>query len=139
MAGGKAKAASDATLALETSVTRYLAALTTLPTRNDGTGLVEVTGGGYARVVVNPGDWGAVTTAADNLTEQVSVTGEKDFPQATAAWGTVVGWALYDAATAGTLRRWGPLVDGSNNPTSVTVGVTAILGLKAGTVLLTEA
>ena len=138
--GGKSKAASDATLALETGATRYLALLTALPTHNDGTGLVEVTAAGaYARVVVNPADWGAVATAADNLTEQVSIATEKDFAQATASWGTIVGWALFDAATAGALRRWGPLVDGNGSPTTQAVSTGTIFGFKANTVTLTEA
>lgn len=140
MAGGKAKVVADATLALDTGVTRWLALVTTLPTHNDGTALVEVTGVAYARVVINAADWGAVSTAADNLTEQVSIAVEKDFAQTGAGgWGTVVGWALYDALTAGALRRWGPLVDGSGNPTSQAISSGTTFGFKANTVTLKEA
>lgn len=136
--GGKSKAVSDATLALDTGATRYLALLTTLPTHNDGTGLVEVTGGSYARVAVAPGDWGAVSTAADNLTEQQSISVEKDFAQATANLGTILGWALFDALTVGNLRRWGPLVDAGGNPTSQAVNTGTTFGFKANTVTLKE-
>lgn len=140
--GGKSQTASDATLALETGATRYLALLTTLPTKADGTGLVEVSGGAYARQTVTATtDWGAISTAADNLTRQVSIANEKDFPQATASWGTIVGWALYDDPTLATLahfRRWGPLVDGSGNPTSQAVSTGTVFGFKANTVTLKE-
>lgn len=140
MAGGKSKTVSDAALALDTGAARYLALLTTLPTTNTGTGLVEVTAAnGYARILINSADWGAVSTAADNLTEQVSIAVEKDFAQATAAWGTVVGWALYDAATLGTLRRWGPLVDGTGAATSQAINTGTTFGFKANTVTTTEA
>lgn len=136
---GKAKVASDATLALETGAVRYLALLTTLPTANDGTGLAEVTGGAYARVAVNPVDWGAITTAADGMSEQVAIAMEKDYAQATAPWGTVVGWALFDAATAGNLRRWGDLVDGNGAPTSQAVSSGVVFGFRPNTVMLKEA
>ena len=140
MAGGKFRAASDATLALETGANRWLALLTTLPTTESGAGLVEVTGGSYARVAVTAiTDWGAVTTDADNLTRKVSINAAKNFPQATASFGTIVGWALYDASTAGTARRWGPLVDGAGNSTSQAVSTGTIFTFAANTVTLKEA
>ncbi len=139
MAGGKARAASDATLAMETGASRWLALLTTLPTTEAGVSLVEVTGGAYARVAVTAtSDWGAVTTAADNLTRQVSISAAKSFPAATANWGTIVGWALYDAATLGTLRRWGPLVDGAGAPTTQPVNSGTTFTFAAGTVTIKE-
>ena len=140
MAGGKFRAASDATLALETGVDRWLALLTTLPTHEDGTGLVEVTGGAYARVKVNATvDWSAVTTLADKLTRQTGINADKSFPEATAAWGTVVGWALFDAVTAGNKRRWGVLEDGSGNPTSQAVSSGTTFTLAANTASISEA
>src|SRR5690348_15593898 len=140
MAGGKFRAASDATLANETGAARWLALLTTLPTTESGTSLVEVTGGAYVRVAVAATtDWGAVTTAADNLTRQVSISAAKSFPQATANWGTVVGWALYDAATLGTARRWGPLVDGTGAATSQAVNTGTTFSFAANSVTLKEA
>ena len=71
----------------------YVALFTTLP-GEDATGGVEVSGGGYARTAVtfNPPAAGSMASAADVV-----------FPQATASWGTVVGFGLYDAASAGNL------------------------------------
>ena len=71
----------------------YVALFTTLP-GEDATGGVEVSGGSYARTAVTfnaPAD-GSMASAADVV-----------FPQATASWGTVVGFGLYDAASAGNL------------------------------------
>lgn len=140
MAGGKSKTVSDATLATETGTTRYIALLTTLPTTNTGTSLVEVTGGAYARQAVTATTgWNSPTTMADNLTEQVTNVGTITYPQATANWGTVVGWAEYDAVTAGNMRRWGPLVDGSGNPTSQAVNTGTTFSFAAGALALREA
>ena len=71
----------------------YVALFTTLP-GEDATGGVEVSGGGYAReaVTFNAPAAGSMTSAADVV-----------FPQATAGWGTVVGFGLYDAASGGNL------------------------------------
>ena len=138
--GGKASAVSDATLALDTGANRWIALLTTLPTTNTGTSLVEVSGGAYARVAVTATtDWGSVTTAADNLTRQVSINTAKTWAAATASWGTIVGWALYDAVTAGNLRRWGPLVDGTGTPTSQAVSTGTTFQFAANSVTLKEA
>jgi hypothetical protein len=140
MAGGKARAASDATLALETGASRWLALLTTLPTTEAGVSLVEVSDTGYVRVAVTAvTDWGAVTTAADNLTRQVSISAAKSFVAAVAGY-TVKGWALYDAASAGTLRRWGPLVDGSGVPLAAGQAVASgsTFSFAANTVKISE-
>jgi hypothetical protein len=42
------------------------------------------------------------TTPASATNTNAAIT----FPQATASWGTVVAWGLYDAATAGDLVCW---------------------------------
>lgn len=71
----------------------YVALFTTLP-GEDGTGGVEVAGGGYARqaVTFNAPAGGSMTNNAEIL-----------YPQATADWGLVVGFGLYDAAAGGNL------------------------------------
>lgn len=57
------------------------------------------------------------------------------FPQATASWGTVVAWGIYDAATAGNLRFWDWL---GNDPwfpfegTNASPGVLTAYGITAG-------
>ena len=83
--------------------TRHLALVTTAPTDNTGTGLVEVPfTNAYARVAVtkNATNWPAA--AARAIANGVAFT----WPTATAAWGTVVGVASYDAAAAGTFSDY---------------------------------
>ena len=70
-------------------------ALFTVAPADDGTGGTEVSGGAYARVSTAAADWNAAAAGLiDNLNAIV-------FPQATANWGTVVAFGLYDALTAG--------------------------------------
>lgn len=83
-----------------TAPTLYVALFTTAPTDDAGGGAVEVSGGGYARLATAATDWNtAVAGAPTALSNAVALT----FAQATAAWGTVVGFGLYDAASLGTL------------------------------------
>lgn len=100
--------------------TIYVALFTTLPA-NDGTGGTEVSGGAYARQAITFGTHtgGAPATIASNALVQ--------FPTATAAWGTIVGCALYDASTAGNMLESGPLV------TSKTVGIGDAFSFPVGT------
>ena len=84
-------------------VTVYVALYTVAPT--DAGGGTEVTGGSYARVTVtnNATNWPAASGGAkSNGTEIVFVT-------ATASWGTVVAFGIFDAATAGNLLYWATL------------------------------
>ena len=89
---GKSTYASNRTLEyhLRTAAV-YVALFTTLP--NDaGAGGVEVSGGSYARKAV------AFAVAANG---QTSNTGDLIWDQATTDWGSVVGFGIYDAASAG--------------------------------------
>lgn len=89
----------------------YLALLTAMPTRNDGTGLVEAAGGGYARQQIAPAQWAATGTAGDNVTEQASTNVDVSFANMPAA--TIVGVAIYDAASAGHWLRAATLTGGN--------------------------
>lgn len=115
--------------------TAYVALFTTAPTLDDGTSAVEVTGGGYARVATTTGTsgtWGAASTGTDPTTISNSGSGGAviTFPTATASWGTVVAFGLYDAATGGNLLAWDwlgnfewqPCTISSASPAVVTVG-----------------
>lgn len=83
--------------------TLYLAVFTAVPT--DAGGGTEVTGGSYARL--------AVTNNATNF--PASVAGAKsngavlDMVTASASWGTVVAYALFDASSAGNMIGWADL------------------------------
>lgn len=70
----------------------YLAAFTTAPT--DAGGGAEVTGGAYTRQTLT---FGAVTG------DQVANDADVLFPIATAPWGTVVHFGIFDAPAAGNL------------------------------------
>src|SRR5574343_137475 len=87
----------------------YLALFTVLPS-DDGTGGTEVTGGSYARVTLSTGASGTGVGSAwdapaseggggmlcDNAAAII-------FTTASASWGEVVGFGIYDNPTAGTL------------------------------------
>lgn len=99
---GVAVAAAPATV--------YFGLLTVLPGDTgtsaapaDGT---EATGTGYARVALTTASgWSAVSVngTIQHMTSAAAVT----FPQAGGAWGTIVGWGIWDAASAGHLLFYG--------------------------------
>lgn len=84
----------------------YVGLYTANPT--DSGGGTEVTGGSYARVqiVQGTGAWDAPTAADPVATQNTAAV---TFPAATANWGTVTGWGLFDASTAGNLLIWSAL------------------------------
>jgi len=85
-------------LAYTPVATVYVGLHTTAPLDND-TG-TEVATGSYARTAVTFAAPVAGSTSNDAL-----VT----FPTATASWGIVTHFGIYDAAAAGNLLYWGPL------------------------------
>lgn len=85
----------------------YVAILTTNPTKNDGTGLVECSDGGYARLAIANANWSAISTDADNLHEDISNSLALTFGAVAGAGYTVVGLAIYDALTLGNLLAYG--------------------------------
>lgn len=72
--------------------TVYVGLFTSDPT-DTGSG-TEVSGGSYARQSI------AVTTASGGI---VTSSGDVTFPQATAGWGTVTHFAIFDALTSGNM------------------------------------
>lgn len=89
----------------------YIALMTAAPTARDGTGGTEVSGGSYARLAVPNADLAAVTTSGSGVTsiQQTATNTTLTFTTATANWGTIVGLALYDAATSGNFLEYGDL------------------------------
>ena len=103
------------TYILENGTTYYVALLTTLPTDDDGTALVEASGSGYARK--GHSAWMTV----DESPEWYRVNnGAIAFTALTADLDDIVGWAIYDAAVAGNLIAWGPLLDVAENEVTQT-------------------
>jgi hypothetical protein len=81
--------------------TLYVALFTAAPT--DAGGDTEVTGGAYARVAVPNNATNFPAASGGSKSNGTAIT----FSQATAAWGTVVAWGIYDAATGGNLLYYG--------------------------------
>lgn len=81
--------------------TLYLALFTAAPT--DSGGGTEVTGGSYARASVtnNATNWPAAASGAKSNGVEFS------FVTATANWGTIVAFGIFDASSAGNLITWG--------------------------------
>lgn len=77
---------------------------------------VEVSGGAYARVPVASSltNWAGTqsagsTVASSGSSGTTSNNGTITFPAPTANWGSIVGFAVYDAASGGNLLWYGPL------------------------------
>jgi hypothetical protein len=98
----KASTGQATTILSTTPLTNvYCALFTANPT--DSTGGTEATGGSYARVQT-VGKW-----AAPSGTTSVVTNAAVTFPTASADWGTITGFALMTASTAGTVMYWGAL------------------------------
>ena len=101
--------------------TVYVALFTATPTAAGGG--TEVSGGSYARQSMT---FGAAASG------QVTSSADCTFPQATAAWGTITSFALFDAATTGNMLYFGNLT------TSKTINTGDQLKFAAGGVTVTE-
>ncbi len=106
----------------------YVALFTVAPA-NDGTGGTEVSGGGYARQPIAQSGWAAASGASPT---QTSNNGVVNFGTASAAWGTIVAWALYDAATGGHLIYTAPTAS------SKTIGNGDTLSWPIGSLVVQE-
>jgi len=76
-------------------------ALSTAEPGDDGSGLNEPVGGGYARVATSANDWNGASGG------QISNVNDITFPQATSSWGTISYVALFDASEGGHLLAYG--------------------------------
>jgi len=93
----------------------YAGFLTTLPTADDGTGLIEATGSGYARK--DHSAWMNV----DESPEWYRVNnGAVEFAALSADLDDCVGWGLWTAVSGGSLIAWGPLLDVGENEITIT-------------------
>lgn len=99
----------------------YVALFTTSPTVAGGG--VEVSGGGYVRQGCT---WAPTVNGATTNTSPVI------FPVATANWGTVVAFGLYDAGLGGNLLYFAPL------NASRTVQINDQIQYPAGQLVVTE-
>lgn len=108
----------------------YLALFTAMPTQA-GTGGTEVTGTGYARQAISAAaGWGAIsggTTGPWSIANASTV----NFGNAGSAWGTVLGFGIYDASTAGNLLYV------ANFGSSVIISNGAPVSFAAGAITVT--
>src|SRR4051812_16329471 len=72
---------------------------------DSGSGGAEVTGGSYARTLMNV--WDAATTSGGKA--RTANTNAITFPDATASWGTPSHWTLWDHVSAGNLLWHGTI------------------------------
>jgi hypothetical protein len=107
----------------------WIALFTAAP--NDAGGGTEVSGGGYARVARAPLDanW-AAPSGGNGQTSNVAVI---DFGTASANWGTITHFGIFDASTAGNLLIWGALT------ASRTVNSGDAFQIPAGQLTVTQA
>jgi hypothetical protein len=87
-------------------------ALFTAVTDGEVPTVTELTGNGYARVACNPLDanWSAPVSGNGTTYNVATIT----FPAATADWGTITHFGIYDASTAGNLLIYAPLTIARN-------------------------
>lgn len=113
--------------------TAYVALLTAAFTSDAGTGGTEVTGGAYARVATSGGTWNAASgssgTEPATTPAGISNAGTISFTTATANWGTVVAFALYDASGSGNLLAWDYLGNYAWQPATIASGSPATFTL----------
>ena len=109
-----------------TAPTVHAVALYTAVPSDTGGG-TEVTGGSYARVDAGNGasNWSRATSTITN-------DNNIDLGPATASWGTVVAFAIFDATTAGNFLMWddftGVLIDNTDTARfAATTGITVTL------------
>lgn len=106
--------------------TLYLGVMTAAP-NDDGTGVVEPSGGSYARIAIT-NDGTSFAAAVGGAKSNLNVL---TFPAATASWGVITHIGLFDAASAGNLQLFGEL----DTPRTVLSGDT--LRFLAGTLNFT--
>lgn len=107
--------------------TAYVALFTATGT-DAGSGFSEPSGGAYARVATAAADWNAASGSAPS---QISNANPVNFPTATANWGNIIGFGLYDAATAGNLLCWDYFGAFSWLPATVSAASPAVLNAHA--------
>jgi hypothetical protein len=110
--------------------TLYIALFTAVTDGEAGT-VTEVSGGSYARVSVTASlsNWADASLGSNGTTTNVNAI---TFPTATADWGTVTHFGIYDASTAGNLLVYAALTTSR----SITNGSTASFATAALTVQL---
>lgn len=128
------KVTGQTTSFLGTAITPYMALFTAVTDGEAGT-VTEVTTSGTAYARLNSsGKWAAPVSGAGTVSTNADCT----WSVATADWGTIVGWGLYDASTSGNLFYYSDLRDASNNVTTKTVANGDQFKIGSGNATITE-
>lgn len=93
--------------------------LSTADPGDDGSGLAEPSGNGYARVELASTDWNSASSGSK--TNSVA----KTFPTATGSWGSISYLCIFDAATSGNLLWSGALTTAKSVDTGQTLQFAA--------------
>jgi hypothetical protein len=95
---------------------------------DSGSGFTECSGGGYARVATAAADWNAAGLSAPST---ITNANPLVFPIATAGWGTIIGFGLFDAASGGNLNAWDYFGNFGWLPTTVSSAAPAVFTQSA--------
>jgi hypothetical protein len=106
--------------------TLYLGLSTTTPAKG-GTGVTEPSGGAYARVPITNNATNFPASTASSKANGAVFT----FAEATAAWGTISHWVIYDAASVGNMIVFGTVA----TPKAIDIGDTP--SFNTGTLTIT--
>ena len=124
--------------------TAYVGLFVTPPTSDAGTGGTEVSGGSYARVSTAGANWNAPNASSGNepatIPANTSNSANITFPTATASWGTITGFGIFDALSGGNLLTWDYLGNYSWLPATMTAASPGVVtspahGYLAGAVV----
>lgn len=108
----------------------YVALFTAMPTQA-GAGGTEVSGTGYARQAISAASgWGAISGGTTGPWS-IANAGTTNFGNAGSAWGTVLGFGIYDASTSGNLLYV------ANFGSSVIISNGAPVSFAAGAITIT--
>lgn len=109
----KAITGQSTTILSTTALAHIYIGLTTGSTPTDSTGGTEVATGSYARVDSKT-HWAAPSGGS------VSTNADLTFPTATADWGAITGFELWDASTTGNRLAWGTVTKTISNGDTAT-------------------
>jgi hypothetical protein len=96
----------------------------------DGSTSGEASGGNYSRASMSGSMW--ASAASGSISNNNGTKGSVTFNSATASWGTVTHFGLFDAATGGNLLYWAAL----SSSKKITSGTTP--KFAQGTLTITE-
>ena len=103
--------------------TLYVGLMTALPADTGTAGApadgTEASGTSYARVAVTSASGWSALSVVNSTQQHITNSGTITFPQAGGSWGTIIGYGIYSASTAGNLICYGSVTS-----QAITTGMT---------------